>query len=222
VWSCCTEGGLISRFKIIIFRQIHTHSRPIPSRPPPEDRPPARRPTARRSSTTSSSPATGRPSAARSTPAIREIVRHPNTARHPGIVPTRIPPIVGRPSATGRLSAIRIPSARRSSAIRIPPTKRSSTVERSSAAVGNKDMVLTASAAAACFPRAEIGPMGNNDARQGSSAGFHRFPPQPHAPGKKEKPPPGAKKALSAPGRRKSSCQGRRKASAPLAAGKSS
>ena len=83
MWSCCTEGGLISRFKIIIFRQIHTHSRPIPSRPPPEDRPPARRPTARRSSTTSSSPATGRPSAARSTPAIREIVRHPNTVRRP-------------------------------------------------------------------------------------------------------------------------------------------
>ena len=64
-------------------------------------------------------------------------------------------------------------------------------------------MVLTASAAAACFPQAEIGSMGNNDARQGSSAGFHRFPPQPHAPGKKEKPPPRAKNTLSAPDSRK-------------------
>ena len=74
---------------------------------------------------------------------------------------------------------------------------------RPSAAVGNKDMVLVASAAAACFPQAEIGPMGNNDARQESSAGFHRFPPQPHAPGKKEKPSPRAKNTLSAPDGRK-------------------
>ena len=42
MWSCCTDGGLISRFKIIIFHQIHTHSRPIPSSPPSEDLQPSR------------------------------------------------------------------------------------------------------------------------------------------------------------------------------------
>ena len=77
-------------------------------------------------------------------------------------------------------------------------------------------MVLAASAAAACFPRAEIGPMGNNDAQQEPSAGFHRFPPQPHAPGKKEKPPPRAKNALSAPdGREKQLPRAEKALSAP-------
>ncbi len=145
--------------------------------------------------------------------------------------PDSVPPAAGRPSAVERLSAIRIPSAareivrptKRPPAIRRPPiVGRASAIGRASAAVGNKDMVLAASAAATCFPQAEIGPMGNNDARQGSSAGFHRFPPQPHAPGKKEKPPPGVKKPSTPLAAGKSSCQGRRKPSAPLAAGKNS